>query len=203
MLSGSGKGWAGICSSWGMRPVAELPTVVGMATPHRAEQFAEGDSTDIPLPARRTVATAAALSRLRRLSNNADLADRVPNELWQAGFGCVLFSFVPRNMWCPRSVQAIDVTELPGAVLHARVVAPVCVWQTPVGLLHVVAPTESGDVGPEDRDLLGVFAEGLGAILERNIVQNKIQALSTCAEDHRQAIDALTRFGTDSSDGHH
>lgn len=75
---------------------------------------------------------------------------------------------------------------------NAYIAAPVYVWQNPVALLHADAPAESGDVGPEDRDLLGVFAEGLGAIMERNIVMDKMRAMRSNAVEHLLAVDSLT-----------
>lgn len=74
------------------------------------------------------------------------------------------------------------------------VAAAVHIWQSPVALLHADAPTESGDVGPEDRDVLGVFAEGLGAIMERNLVLERMQALHTDAAGYCRQIDLLTDF---------
>lgn len=78
------------------------------------------------------------------------------------------------------------------------VAAPVYAWQRPVGLLHADAPSSDGDVGPEDRDLLGVFAEGLGAIMERNFVVERMGALQLAASAHVEALDTFTSvFGAD------
>lgn len=71
------------------------------------------------------------------------------------------------------------------------VAAPVYMWQTPVGLLHADAPSEAGDVGPGDRDILGVFAEGLGAIMERNIVVERMRAMHQAAVDHLGDVGSL------------
>lgn len=71
------------------------------------------------------------------------------------------------------------------------VAAPVYVWQQPVALLHADAPGPDGDVGPEDRDLLGVFAEGLGAIMERNVIVERMQALHTAASEHLAVVDSF------------
>jgi DNA-binding CsgD family transcriptional regulator len=75
---------------------------------------------------------------------------------------------------------------------NVYVAAPVYVWQTPVALLHADAPTDSGDVGVRDRDLLGLFAEGLGVIMERNIVMERIRSLRTGAHHHEHEIHTLT-----------
>jgi DNA-binding CsgD family transcriptional regulator len=72
------------------------------------------------------------------------------------------------------------------------VASAVHIWETPVALLHADAPTGVGDVGPEDRDVLGVFAEGLGAIMERNVVLERMQALRTGAEEHSRLLELMT-----------
>lgn len=71
------------------------------------------------------------------------------------------------------------------------VAAPIYVWQIPMGLLHADAPGPDGDVGEEDRDALGVFAEGLGAIMERNIAIERVRAMHQTAADHLALIDSL------------
>ena len=73
----------------------------------------------------------------------------------------------------------------------AYVAAPVYAWQTPVGLLHADAPTEFGDVGTAERDLLGLFAEGAGAIFERNLALARLRALRGAVEEHTHRIGAL------------
>ena len=73
----------------------------------------------------------------------------------------------------------------------AYVAAPVYAWQTPVGLLHADAPTETGDVDVAERDLLGLFAEGVGAIFERNLVLERLRAMRGAVEEHTHKIGAL------------
>jgi DNA-binding CsgD family transcriptional regulator len=73
----------------------------------------------------------------------------------------------------------------------AYVAAPVYAWQTPVGLLHADAPTKSGDVDIAERDLLGLFAEGVGAIFERNLTLARLRRLRSAVEEHTQRIGAL------------
>jgi DNA-binding CsgD family transcriptional regulator len=73
----------------------------------------------------------------------------------------------------------------------AYVAAPVYAWQTPVGLLHADAPTEFGDVDVAERDLLGLFAEGVGAIFERNLVLARLRAMRGAVEEHTRRIGAL------------
>lgn len=77
------------------------------------------------------------------------------------------------------------------------VAAAVRIWETPVALLHADAPTGVGDVGPEDRDVLGVFAEGLGAIMERNVVLERMQALRSGAEEHSSLLESMTDLLSD------
>jgi DNA-binding CsgD family transcriptional regulator len=217
-----------------------MPPSVGLvAAPHRSAESSESGSTNVVPAVHRTAATKLALARLRSISANSELADRIPVELCGAGFGRVLFSLIRHNTWLVRSAHAtgdeatmaelLEVgrahprrlagtlpetamvhTKAPILVEHpqsdprvntklvevvkpnAYIAAPVYVWQTPVALLHADAPTESGDVGPEDRDLLGVFAEGLGAIMERNIVMDRMRAVRSTALDHLRAVDSLT-----------
>lgn len=71
------------------------------------------------------------------------------------------------------------------------VAAPVYAWQAPVGLLHADAPTEFGDVDIAERDLLGLFAEGVGAIFERNLVLERLRAMRGAVEEHAHKIGAL------------
>ncbi|WP_286141854.1 helix-turn-helix transcriptional regulator [Mycobacterium sp. M26] len=210
-----------------------------MAAPDmRAEPAGAGSDHGVPRSSR-AGATQTALARLRGVSSNHDLADRIPAELCRAGFGRVLFSLIRQNTWLVRSAHtpadahlAATLLEvgranprrlcrpLPeSAMLHSRqpilvehpqsdprvnsrlvavvkpdvyVAAAVHVWDTPVALLHADAPTHVGDVGPEDRDVLGVFAEGLGAIMERNIVLQRVQALRTGAEEHSRLLESMT-----------
>jgi DNA-binding CsgD family transcriptional regulator len=73
----------------------------------------------------------------------------------------------------------------------AYVAAPVYAWQMPVGLLHADAPTEVGDVDVAERDLLGLFAEGVGAIFERNLALARLRAMRGVVEEHTHKIGAL------------
>ena len=52
----------------------------------------------------------------------------------------------------------------------AYVAAPVLTWGRPIGLLHADRSTEGPGVYEVDRDVLGVFAEGLGVAFERNLI---------------------------------
>jgi DNA-binding CsgD family transcriptional regulator len=187
------------------------------------------------------------LGRLRQLTNNTEVAERLPLELCRSGFSRVLFSLIRGNMWVVRSAHIAGDDDLTATLLrvgraHPRrlcqplpestmvrdrapimvtdpqsdprvntelvdivkpnvyIAAPVYVWQTPVALLHADAPTESGDVGAEDRDLLGLFAEGLGAIMERNIVAERMQSLRNATQHHAQRMHSLTGHFEDDLD---
>lgn len=74
---------------------------------------------------------------------------------------------------------------------NAYVAAPVYAWQTPVGLLHADAPTEAGDVDVAERDLLGLFAEGVGAIFERNLLLARLRTMRNSVEDQTHKIRGL------------
>ncbi|MCX2932370.1 LuxR C-terminal-related transcriptional regulator [Mycobacterium sp. CVI_P3] len=175
------------------------------------------------------------------MTSNSDLADRIPVELCEAGFGRVLFSLIRRNTWLVRSAHTTDDTQLAARLLevgrahprrlcrplpesamlltkepilvdhplsdprvntrlvdvvqsHAYVAAAVHIWETPVALLHADVTTDIGDVGPGDRDVLGVFAEGLGAIMERNIALERVQAFHNGAKTHLRLLDSITNL---------
>lgn len=192
-------------------------------------------------PAPRSTATTEALSRLRQVTNNTELAEQIPVELCRAGFGRVLFSLIQNNNWVVRSAHVTGDESLKSALLEAGrahprrlcqplpestmvrtktailverpqsdprvnielvavtkpnvyVAAPVYVWQTPFGLLHADAPGADGDVGPGDRDALGVFAEGLGAVMERNIVMERMLTMHRAATDHLALVDSFADF---------
>lgn len=207
-----------------------------LPTPSVAQVAAEAVD---PVP--RSTATREALSRLRQIASNTELAERIPIELCEAGFGRVLFSLIRNNNWVVRSAHVTGDEALKSALLEAGrahprrlcrplpesamirdktailverpqsdprvntelvavtkpdvyIAAPVYVWQTPIGLLHADAPGPGGNVGPGDRDALGVFAEGLGAVMERNIVIERMQTMHRAAADHLALIDSFSGF---------
>jgi DNA-binding CsgD family transcriptional regulator len=93
----------------------------------------------------------------------------------------------------PQSDPRVDGKPVGIVTPNCRITAPVYVWQTPVALLHADVPTESGsEVGAEQRDLLGLLTEGLGAIMERNIVAERMQSVRSAAEQHLQRTHSLT-----------
>ena len=73
----------------------------------------------------------------------------------------------------------------------AYVAAPVLTWGRPIGLLHADRSTEGPGVYEVDRDVLGVFAEGLGVAFERNLMMERLQAMRRAADEHLRAANAL------------
>jgi DNA-binding CsgD family transcriptional regulator len=71
------------------------------------------------------------------------------------------------------------------------VAAPVLIWGTPIGLLHADRSTERPCVHEADRDVLGVFAEGLGLAFERNLMMDRLQAMRRAADEHLRAATAI------------
>lgn len=70
------------------------------------------------------------------------------------------------------------------------VAAPVLSWGKPIGLLHADR-TERPGVYEIDRDVLGMFAEGLGVAFERNLMMDRLQAMRRAADEHLRAANAL------------
>jgi DNA-binding CsgD family transcriptional regulator/GAF domain-containing protein len=73
----------------------------------------------------------------------------------------------------------------------AYVAAPVLTWGNPIGLLHADRSTERPGVYEADRDVLGMFAEGLGVAFERNLMMDRLQAMRRAADEHLRAANAL------------
>ncbi len=73
----------------------------------------------------------------------------------------------------------------------AYVAAPVLAWGRPIGLLHADRSTERPGVYEVDRDVLGMFAEGLGVAFERNLMMERLQAMRRAADEHLRAASAL------------
>jgi DNA-binding CsgD family transcriptional regulator len=73
----------------------------------------------------------------------------------------------------------------------AYVAAPVLTWGRPIGLLHADRSTDKPGVYEVDRDVLGMFAEGLGVAFERNLMMDRLQAMRRAADEHLRATTAL------------
>lgn len=68
----------------------------------------------------RAAETKLALARLRNVSVNSELADRIPPvELCGAGFGRVLFSLIRDNIWLVRSAHTTGNEAMSSALLEA------------------------------------------------------------------------------------
>jgi DNA-binding CsgD family transcriptional regulator len=192
----------------------------------------------------RSASARDALARLRRCTSNAQLAERIPIELCEAGFARVLLSRIEHNTWIVCSAHMTHDAGMAEALLQAGrahprrlcaplpesamvrlkkpilvehpqtdarvhtdlvdvvkpdvyVAAPIYMWQRPVGLLHADAPSSAGDVSVADRDLLGVFAEALGTILERNAAMEQMQAMRDSAQTYARTIRSLTVLSND------
>jgi DNA-binding CsgD family transcriptional regulator len=73
----------------------------------------------------------------------------------------------------------------------AYVAAPVLAWGRPIGLLHADRQAQSALVDESDRDVLGVFAEGLGVAFERNLLLDKLKAVQRACNDYARGVNAL------------
>ncbi|MDT7792400.1 MAG: hypothetical protein QOD59_1836 [Mycobacterium sp.] len=73
----------------------------------------------------------------------------------------------------------------------AYVAAPVLTWGRPIGLLHADRSAERPGVYEVDRDVLAMFAEGLGVAFERNLMMDRLQAMRRAADEHLRAATAL------------
>ena len=73
----------------------------------------------------------------------------------------------------------------------AYVAAPVLAWGHPIGLLHADRQAQSVLVDESDRDLLGVFAEGLGIAFERNLLLDKLKTVQHACNEHARGVNAL------------
>jgi DNA-binding NarL/FixJ family response regulator len=73
----------------------------------------------------------------------------------------------------------------------AYVAAPVLAWGQPIGLLHADRQPQSVLVDESDRDVLGVFAEGLGIAFERNLLLDRLRAVQQACNDYARGVNAL------------
>lgn len=73
----------------------------------------------------------------------------------------------------------------------AYVAAPVLAWGQPIGLLHADRQPQSFLVDESDRDVLGVFAEGLGIAFERNLLLDRLRTVQQACNDYARGVNAL------------
>jgi DNA-binding CsgD family transcriptional regulator len=74
---------------------------------------------------------------------------------------------------------------------QAYVAAPVLAWGQPIGLLHADRQAQSVLVDESDRDVLSVFAEGLGIAFERNLLLDKLKAAQHACNEYARGVNAL------------
>lgn len=184
--------------------------VCPMVAPCESSGPGGAESETVTRSSVRSAAARDALAQLRSLLNNADLAECIPIELSRAGFGRVSLLCFDHTMWVAgsdqpppadrsaetlfeagRTHQGLHCKPLPGTPSQNGA-APVYVWQTAVGLLHADDSDQAERLDAADWDVLTVFAEGVGAILERNIALDRIQAMRTSVQTHSAAILSLT-----------
>jgi DNA-binding CsgD family transcriptional regulator len=77
------------------------------------------------------------------------------------------------------------------AKTKAYVAAPVLSWGRPIGLMHADREADESGVEPFDRDLLGMFAEGLGVAFERNAMVDRLNAMRRAADEHLRSAHSL------------
>jgi DNA-binding CsgD family transcriptional regulator len=73
----------------------------------------------------------------------------------------------------------------------AYVAAPVFSWGRAIGLVHADRDADADGVVEFDRDVLGMFAEGLGIAFERNLMIERLRAMRHAADEHLRIANAL------------
>jgi DNA-binding CsgD family transcriptional regulator len=74
---------------------------------------------------------------------------------------------------------------------RSYVAAPVVSWGKSIAFVHADRDTDESGVQPFDRDVLGMFAEGLGVAFERNLMVDRLQAMRHAADEHLRAANTL------------
>jgi len=74
---------------------------------------------------------------------------------------------------------------------RSYVAAPVLSWGKPIALVHADRDTDESGVQPFDRDVLGMFAEGLGVAFERNLMVDRLQAMRQAADEHLRSANTI------------
>lgn len=75
---------------------------------------------------------------------------------------------------------------------HTYIAAPLTVRGQVIGLVHADQYPDTPSVDRFDRDLLGLFAEGLGCVFERTVLQEQLRSLKRRLEVEARSIDDLT-----------
>ena len=91
----------------------------------------------------------------------------------------------------PQTDPGVHPELLEAVQTPAYVAAPVFSWGRPIGLVHADRRADTARVTEFDRDILGMFAAGLGLAFERNLMIDRLRALRRAAEEHMRLAGAL------------
>jgi DNA-binding CsgD family transcriptional regulator/GAF domain-containing protein len=91
----------------------------------------------------------------------------------------------------PQTDPGVHPELLEAVQTPAYVAAPVFSWGKPIGLVHADRGVGASRVTEFDRDVLGMFAAGLGLAFERNLMIDRIRAMRRAAEEHMRLAGAL------------
>jgi DNA-binding NarL/FixJ family response regulator len=90
----------------------------------------------------------------------------------------------------PQSNPRVHLQLVRYADTTSYVAAPVLAWGVPVAMMHADRDTDSA-VDGFDRDMLGIYAEGLGLALERTQLMERMQAVRRATADYHAGISAI------------
>jgi DNA-binding CsgD family transcriptional regulator len=89
----------------------------------------------------------------------------------------------------PQSNPKVHPELLRATQATSYVVSPVIARGHVVGLLHADDPLARGVMDEDDRDLLALFCEGLGVLLERAALAEQLSVVRTRVSDHIHSLD--------------
>jgi DNA-binding CsgD family transcriptional regulator len=101
-------------------------------------------------------------------------------------------SHAPLLVADPRSNPNVHTVLVSAAQPDAYVAAPIYLWHQPFGMLHADRSASTGTVNVADVDLIGILAEGIGVILERNVAVQRMRSLQIAAHRHVLEMHSLT-----------
>jgi DNA-binding CsgD family transcriptional regulator len=91
----------------------------------------------------------------------------------------------------PQTHPGVHPELLEAVQTPAYVAAPVFSWGKPIGLVHADRQAGAARVTEFDRDVLGMFAAGLGLAFERNLMIERLRAMRRAAQEHARLAGAL------------
>lgn len=91
----------------------------------------------------------------------------------------------------PQTHPGVHPELLEAVQTPAYVAAPVFSWGKPIGLVHADRNGGASRVTEFDRDVLGMFAAGLGLAFERNLMIDRLRAMRCAAQEHARLAGAL------------